>query len=78
MKKCGDCNVEMINGESLHTNYVGGVSYEEQIYLEYEDNINGSSRLFDNKKYSTKRIKARICPSCGKVELYVDLMGGIR
>ena len=73
MKKCKDCNVEMIEGSSLHTEYVGGIKYEEQIFLDYDDEQNGTKMLFSNKKMSKKRIKARICPKCGLVELYVDL-----
>ena len=37
MKKCNECDVEMINGENLHTDYVGVIQFEEQIYLDYED-----------------------------------------
>lgn len=73
MKKCNDCNIEMINGEGLHTDYVGGVSFEEQIFLDYKDEEHGSKMLFSKEKYSTKRVMARVCPKCGKVELYVDL-----
>jgi len=73
MKKCNDCNVMMIEDTNLHTDYVGGVSFEEQVFLDYNDEINGSKVLFSNKKISKKRIQARVCPNCGKVELYVDL-----
>lgn len=78
MKKCSDCNIEMVENTSLHTDYIGGVKYEEQIYLDYEDEENGHKELFSNKKKSIKRVKARICPKCGKVELYIDLNGGVR
>lgn len=73
MKKCNDCNIEMVDDTNLHTDYVGGVSFKEQIFLDYNDEINGSKQLFGNKKISKRRIKARVCPNCGKVELYVDL-----
>lgn len=73
MKKCNECDVEMINGENLHTDYVGGIQFEEQIYLDYEDEEHGTKRLLSDKKYSKKRVMARVCPKCGKVELYVDL-----
>lgn len=73
MKKCRDCNIEMIENTNLHTDYVGGTSYEEQVFLDYDDEINGSKVLFGNKKISIRRLKARVCPNCGKVELYVDL-----
>ena len=60
MKKCDNCNIEMIENTNLHTDYVGGVKFEEQVFLEKENDV-------------TKRIKARVCPNCGKVELFVDL-----
>ncbi len=75
MKKCNDCNIEMIEDASLHTDYVGGVSFEEQIYVDYEDEENGHKMLLGNKKMSIKRVKARVCPKCGKVELYVNPKG---
>lgn len=73
MKKCSDCNTLMIENGVIHTNYVGGVSLQEQIYVDYEDEVNGVESLLDGKKYSKKNVKARICPNCGKVELYVDI-----
>ena len=63
----------MIECSSLHTNYVGGVKFEEQIFLDYEDQQNGIKMLFGDKKMSKKRVKASVCASCGLVELYVDL-----
>lgn len=74
MKKCKDCNIEMIEDTNLHTDYVGGVKFEEQIYVDYNDEVNGVKPLLGNKKISTQRVKARVCPNCGHVELYVDLM----
>ena len=73
MKKCSDCNIEMVEQTNLHTDYVGGVKHEEQIYLDYEDEENGFKIPFSNKKISKKRVKARVCPKCGKVEFFIDL-----
>ena len=73
MKKCSDCNTIMIEDTDLHTDYVGGVSFEEQIYLTYRDEENGTKSLIGDKKISTRRVCGRVCPNCGKVELYVDL-----
>ena len=78
MKKCSDCNIDMVEQTNLHTDYVGGVKFEEQIYLDYEDEENGTKPLFSNTKITKKRLKSRVCPKCGKVELYIDLNGGIR
>ncbi len=63
MKKCSECNIEMIENTNLHTDYVGGVMFEEQIFLSFHNSAG---------KFGTKRVKARVCPNCGKVELFVD------
>lgn len=77
MKKCNECGIEMIDDTNLHTDYVGGISFEEQIFLSY---VNGSTKvttMFGKEKEKvndfTKRVKARVCPKCGKVELYIDV-----
>lgn len=71
MNICKECNVEMI-----HTDYVGGFSFEEQIYLTYTDGKQISKGLFGKEKekdnYKMKKVKARFCPTCGKVELFID------
>jgi len=72
MKTCSDCNVLMIEDTNIHTDYVGGVDFETQIYVDYADEENGRKMLFGNKKISIKRVKARVCPNCGKVELYIE------
>lgn len=74
MKKCNDCNIEMVEGLNLHTDYVGGASMEDRIYIEYYDEKYGTTTLFSNKKTSIRRVKGRVCPTCGKVELYVDII----
>lgn len=73
MKKCSDCNIEMIEETSLHTNYIGGAHYDEQIYVDFEDEKNGHKELLSDRKMSRKRVKARVCPECGKMELFIDL-----
>ena len=75
MKQCSDCKVDMIEDTSIHTDYVGGTSFDERIYLDYEDEEHGTKLLLSKKKISKKQIKARVCPKCGKVELYVDIKG---
>ena len=62
VKKCSDCDVIMIGETDLHTDYIGGARFDEQIYLDLEI-----------IKKGPRRVKARVCPVCGKVELYIDL-----
>ena len=71
--KCINCNIEKEEDTNLHTDMVGGASFKEQIYLDYRDEEHGSRTLFGNKKISKRRVKARVCPKCGKVEFYIDM-----
>lgn len=73
MKKCSDCNIEMLEDTNLHTDYVGGTSFEERLYLTtYDRSVKTKNILgFETSKMETSRVKARVCPSCGKVELYI-------
>ncbi len=74
MKKCSDCDVIMIGETDLHTDYIGGIRFEEQIYLDLEKNVKIPTENEDKiLKKEPKRVKARVCPVCGKVELYIDL-----
>ena len=74
MKKCSDCDVIMIGETDLHTDYIGGIRFEEQIYLDLEKNVKIPTGNEDKiLKKGPKRVKARVCPVCGKVELYIDL-----
>lgn len=77
MKKCENCNIEMVENTDLHTDSVGGVNFEEQIYLSYISGTTTSKNIFGKEREKeinvTKRVKARVCPNCGKVELFVDL-----
>jgi len=74
MKKCSDCNVEMIEGlkiEGQHPFEIG-VDGRTDIYIHIPT---GEEDTFLGIKYDvTNRVKplARLCPSCGKVELYIE------
>lgn len=76
MKICKDCNVEMIEDTNLHTDPVGGVSFEEKIYLTYVNGTTKTTSLFGKEKEKenrvTERVKARVCPKCKKLELFVE------
>lgn len=73
MKKCSECNIEMIEETNLHTDFVGGYKMEEKIYLSYSNNKEVRKNIFGiNSNHVTKVVKARVCPNCGKVELFID------
>ena len=75
MKICSDCNSQMIENVNLHTNYVGGAKREEQIFVSYKDERKPTQSIFgfETSYNVVQRVKARVCPNCGKVEFYIDL-----
>lgn len=75
MKICKDCNVEMIeNGrlEGQHPFEIG-VDGESEISVIIPTNEKASFFGFKYDKTIEKEVKARICPKCGKIELYIDV-----
>ena len=50
MKKCGECKVDMIEDTNLHTDYVGGVNFEDQIYLSYVNGTEKVTNMFGKEK----------------------------
>ena len=76
MKKCNHCNVEMMPAELL-TSDITQARRTREIEIEYVDEIIEKQKLFGGTKEvenkSTTSLKARLCPKCGKVELYIDI-----
>lgn len=78
MKKCSDCNIEMINNAEVTGQHPFelGSDGRSDLYISYVDGkvelkgLFGKVRTEDN--YCEYSIKARVCPKCGKVELYID------
>jgi len=74
MKKCSECNVEMIEGAKLKgkLNFEVGADSKSKIYL---DLPTGNSIDFLGMKLDVgnrTELFARVCPKCGKVELYIE------
>ena len=65
MKKCSDCNVEMIEGYGIRADEKVSIDNKYRLYITKNDTAYYGRRLFDTE------VKCRICPECGKVELYV-------
>ena len=64
MKECKDCNVKMVEfTKDLRSNLQTHDSNDEIVYYNY--NTNGIITPWDF-------VKARVCPKCGKLELYVN------
>lgn len=74
MKKCSDCNVEMIDNckiEGQHPFEVG-VDGRTDISIHIPTGEKGSFLGLKYDKVNKVKPLARICPNCGKVEFYVN------
>ena len=66
MRKCDDCNTEMIDYvkiEGKHP-FEFDIDSKTNLYL-----LLKGKGIFDE----SHEIKSRVCPCCGKIELYIDL-----
>lgn len=75
MKKCNECNVEMIDNciiKGKHPFEVG-MDGESRISIYIPTNEEGDFLGIKYNKTSKLNLKARVCPNCGKVEFYVNL-----
>ena len=73
MKKCNNCNVEMLDG-SLYGK-PRFIDMEHDIDKFYVDMKTGNKKKFLGLKMDEtirKELSVKICPNCGKVELYIE------
>ncbi len=78
MKKCLDCDVEMIEDVEVFGQHPFeiGVDGESEMFIKYKGDMRQVSGLFGIKVNTNDYeapLKARMCPKCGKVELYANL-----
>ena len=69
MKKCSDCNVDMIEGAKIEgqQHFEIGPDGHFRIYL----TIPTGKKILGFEKTVHTEPQVRICPECGKVELYI-------
>ena len=75
MKKCIDCNIEMIDNciiEGQHP-FELGADGRSDISIHIPTNEKGSFLGIKYDKTKELPLKARICPNCGKVELCINI-----
>ncbi len=75
MKKCNDCNVEMIDNCTIKGQhpYEVGVDGSSVISLHIPTGEKGSFLGIKYDKEKILELKVRVCPKCGKIELYTDI-----
>ena len=78
MKKWIECNVDMIEDSNLHTDYIGEFSADDRIYISFANGAKKIKNLFGKEKTKenkvTEKLRARVCPNCGKVEMYINIL----
>lgn len=78
MKMCSDCNIEMIENAKLTGQHPFeiGIDGSSDMFVEFFNNEHEVKGLFGKTKmkkdFHSFGISARVCPNCGKVELYIN------
>ena len=74
MKKCQDCHCDMIENCSINGRHPFGVDFKQRVDISVSIPTNQRNDLtaIPYKTSTRYSLKARVCPQCGKVELYAD------
>ena len=72
MKKCSDCNVEMIEDCKIDGQHPFEIGIDGKTNLSLHIPLNQQGSILGNKMLPHP-IKARLCPVCGKIELYTNI-----
>ena len=75
MTKCNNCNVEMIENAKLEGQHPFelGPDGRTDISIHIPTGKQGSFLGIKYEKSTKLNLLVRVCPNCGKVELYVDI-----
>ena len=67
MKKCSECNVEMVEGLGIRSEDPVDVENNHRLYIVTREDDYYARRI--SHKHN---VRCRICPNCGKVELFIN------
>lgn len=75
MKQCTDCRCNMIENCSISGRHPFEVDVKQRVDISVSIPIGQKSSFLGIPYEASNRcsLKARVCPQCGKVELYADL-----
>ena len=65
MKKCSECNVDMIEELGIRADEELSIDNRFRLYITSNPKDYFGTRL-------SEEVKCRVCPKCGKLELYID------
>lgn len=73
MKKCSECDIEMIDGDLHGEPFVFDMDHEINDFSIIAKTGNQKKFLgFNYDERKEAKLKSRFCPKCGKVELYIN------
>ena len=74
MKKCGDCQCDMIENCQIDGKHSFDVDVKQRVDITVSIPTGQKTSFLGIPCETSDRcgLKARVCPRCGKVELYVD------
>ena len=77
MKKCIDCNFEMVEDCEIQGEhpFILGADGESDIFVYVPTGEKTTLLGLTVDAINKLKLKSRLCPKCGKVELYVDMKG---
>ena len=75
MKRCSACNIEMIENVKISGQhpFEVGVDGRSDIYVHIPTGEKGSFLGIKYDQEVREKLLARMCPNCGKIELYVNI-----
>jgi hypothetical protein len=74
MKKCNECNIEMIENASVSGELMHEIGHDakSRIFINIPTGRKTSFLGLNIDETIRETLKARVCPNCGKVEMYVE------
>lgn len=73
MKKCSECDVEMLDGRLYGKPRRMDMDHDiNKFYVDVQTGQSTSFLGFEMEATRKARLMAKVCPICGKVELYID------
>ena len=74
MKKCQDCNCDMIENCSISGKHPFEVDFNQRVDISVSIPTGQKKGFLGIPCETSNRygLKARVCPQCGKIELYAD------
>ncbi len=73
MKRCSECNIEMLDGNLYGEPRFIDMDHDiDKFYVKIKTGNTTSFLGFNIDETKTLKLNVKICPNCGKVEMYIN------